>query len=77
MPHILAKIDVSKSSGPDKIHGRLLQYLDKETTHVVHDIFTQSLCTGKLPTECRTQFNAAPIFFKGSKLQATQALRQR
>ena len=35
----------------------------------VHFIFTQSLCTGELPTEW-TQANVAPIFKKGSKLQA-------
>ena len=35
----------------------------------LHFIFTQSLCTGELPTEW-TQANVAPIFKKGSKLQA-------
>ena len=45
------RIDVSKSSGPDKLPGRLLQSLAKEITPVVHFIFTQSLFTGKLPTE--------------------------
>ena len=59
---------MSKSSGPDKLHGRLLQSLAKEITPVVHFIFTQSLCTGKLPTVW-TQANVAPIFKKGSKLQ--------
>ena len=48
---LLDRIDVSKSSGPDKLPGRLLQSLDKEITPVVHFIFTQSLCTGELPTE--------------------------
>ena len=48
---------------------RLLQSLAKEITPVVHFIFTQSLCTGELPTEW-TQANVAPIFKKGSKLQA-------
>ena len=43
--------------------------LAKELTPVVHFIFTQSLCTGELPTEW-TQANVAPIFKKGSKLQA-------
>ena len=66
---LLDRIDVSKSSGPDKLHGRLLQSLAKEITPVVHFIFTQSLCTGELPTEW-TQANVAPIFKKGSKLQA-------
>ena len=48
---LLDRIDVSKSSGPDKLPGRLLQSLAKEITPVVHFIFTQSLCTGELPTE--------------------------
>ena len=66
---LLDRIDVSKSSGPDKLPGRLLQSLVKEITPVVHFIFTQSLCTGELPTEW-IQANVAPIFKKGSKLQA-------
>ena len=66
---LLDRIDVSKSSGPDKLPGRLLQSLAKELTPVVYFIFTQSLCTGKLPTEW-TQANVAPIFRKGRKLQA-------
>ena len=48
---LLDRIDVSKSSGPDKLPGRLLQSLAKEITPVVHFIFIQSLCTGELPTE--------------------------
>ena len=63
------RIDVSKLSGPDKLPEKLLQSLAKEITPVVHFIFTQSLCTGDLPTEW-TQANVAPIFKKGSKLQA-------
>ena len=38
---LLDRIDVSKSSGPDKLPGRLLQSLAKEITPVVHFIFTQ------------------------------------
>ena len=60
---LLDRIDVSKSSGPDKLPGRLLQSLAKEITPVVHFIFTQSLCTGKLPTEW-TQAYVAPILRK-------------
>ena len=48
---------------------RLLQSLAKEITPVVHFIFTQTLCTGELPTEW-TQANVAPIIKKCSKLQA-------
>ena len=66
---LLDRIDVSKSYEPDKLPGRLLQSLAKEITPVVHFIFTQSLCTGELPTEW-TQAKVAPIFKKGSKLQA-------
>ena len=66
---LLDRIDVSKSSGPDKLPGRLLQSLVKEITPVVHFIFTQTLCTGELPTEW-TQANVAPILKKDSKLQA-------
>ena len=58
---LLDRIDVSKSSGPDKLHGSLLQSLAKEITPVVHFIFTQSLCTGELPTEW-THANVAPLF---------------
>ena len=64
---LLDRIDVSKSSEPDKLPGRLLQSLG--ITPVAHFIFTHSLCTGELPTEW-TQANVAPIFKKGSKLQA-------
>ena len=49
--------------------GSLLQSLAKEITPLLHFIFTQSLCTGELPTEW-TQANVASIFKKGSKLQA-------
>ena len=66
---LLDRIDVSKSSGPDQLLGRLLQSLAKEITPVLHFIFTQSLCTGELPTKW-TQANVAPILKKGSKLQA-------
>ena len=66
---LLDRIEVAKSSGPDKFPGRLLQCISKEITSVVPYIFTQSLCTGELPTEL-TQANVTHILKKGSKLQA-------
>ena len=66
---LLDRIDVSRSSGPDKLPGRILQSLAKEITPAVYFIFTQSHCTGELTTEW-TQANVAPIFKKDNKLQA-------
>ena len=66
---LLDKIDVSKASGPDCIPGRILQNLARELAPVLHFIFEQSLNTGDLPAEW-TLANVAPIFKKGSKLQA-------
>ena len=63
---LLDKIDVSKASGPDCIPGRILQNLARELNYL---IFEQSLNTGDLPAEW-TLANVAPIFKKGSKLQA-------
>ena len=66
---LLDRIYVSRLSGPDKLPGRLLQCLAMEITPVIDFIFTQSICTGELPTEW-TQANDAPIFKKCSKLHA-------
>ena len=66
---LLDKIDVSKASGPDCIPGRILQNLAQELAPVLHFIFEQSLNTGDIPAEW-TLANVAPIFKKGSKLQA-------
>ena len=61
---LLDRIDVSKSSGPDKLPQILLKCLAKEITPVVHFIFTQSLRTGEW-----THANVEHIFKKGTKLQ--------
>ena len=66
---LLDKIDVSKPSGPDCIPGRILQNLARELAPVLHYIFDQSLNSGDLPADW-TLANVAPIFKKGSKLQA-------
>ena len=66
---LLDKIDVSKASGPDCFPGRILQNLARELAPVLHYIFDQSLNSGDLPADW-TLANVAPIFKKGSKLQA-------
>ena len=92
---LLDRIDVSKSSGPDKLPGRLLQSLANVAPGFV-DRPRRSDCTAGqmdgeagwwttsgnigLPPLARamgvgrqqqwTQANVAPIFMKGSKLQA-------
>ena len=59
---LLDRIDVSKSSGPDKLPGRLLQSLAKEITRVVHFIVTQSHCIYWRITYYKwTQANVAPF----------------
>ena len=62
-------INTSKSSGPDGMPGKLLQSLANELAPVLRFIFEQSLLTGDLPVDW-TRANVAPIFKKGSKLQA-------
>ena len=62
-------INTSKSSGPDGIPGKLFQSLANELAPVLHFILEQSLLTGDLPVDW-TRANVAPIFKKGSKLQA-------
>ena len=63
-------INTSKSSGPDgSIPCKLLQSLANELAPVLRFIFEQSLLTGDLPVDW-TRANGAPIFKKGSKLQA-------
>ena len=67
-------IDVSKSSGPDKLPGRLLQCLAKEITSIVHYTRTcpwqtTTICNGELATEW-TQANVAQFLEKICKLQA-------
>ena len=51
------------------IPGKLLQSLANELTPVLRFIFEQSLLNGDLPVDL-TRANVAPIFKKGSKLQA-------
>ena len=66
---LIEGINTRKSSGPDGIPGKLLQSLAKELASVLRFIFEQSLLTGDLPTDW-TRANVAPVFKKGSKLQA-------
>ena len=67
--HRLRQTTTTTTSGPDCIPGRKLQNLARELAPVLHFIFEQSLNPGDLPAEW-TLANVAPIFKKGSKLQA-------
>ena len=67
MPTMLDSIDVSVIWTRHASWMITTVSITKETTPVVHYIFTQSFSTGELPTEW-TQANVAPIFLKkGSK----------
>ena len=67
---LLDKIDVSKASGPDCIPDiGSSRTLTRELAPVLHYFFDQSLNSGNLPADW-TLANVAPIFKKGSKLQA-------
>ena len=66
---LLDKIDVSKASGIDCIPGKILQNLARELAPVLHYIFDQLPNSGDLPSDW-TLANVAPIFKKGSRLQA-------
>ena len=66
---LLDRIDVSKSSGPDKLPGRLLHSLAKEITPVVGTLYLYSITLYWQITTELTQANVVHIFKKGSKLQ--------
>ena len=48
---LLVGIDVTKSTGPDEITGRMIQNIAYCITPAVTAIFHQSICEGKFPTE--------------------------
>ena len=54
---------------PRQASWNLTTVSNQENSPVVHYIFTQSVCTGGLPTEL-TQANVAHILKKDSKLQS-------
>ena len=58
---LLDRIDVSKSSGPDRLPGRLLQSLAKELTPIVHFIVTHNTFSNKL-TNCFTETGSGNLF---------------
>ena len=69
---LLDRIDVSTSCGPDKLPGRLVQWLAKKSTPVVHYICTQSLCTDELPIENPTILTDPQHCFRSGRSRKTQ-----
>ena len=62
----LQKLDVTKSSGPDKIHSRVLKEAKIPISKALAIIYQHSLSTGQVPKEWKSA-TITPIFKKGKK----------
>ena len=62
----LRKINISKSSGPDQIHPRILRKLSDISNIPLSIIISSSLHTGTLPSDWKNAHISA-IYKKGSK----------
>ena len=58
---LLNNINPSKAGGPDGLPARALKELATEIAPVLSTIFCQSLNTGEVPTEWRTQWGISYI----------------
>ena len=65
---LLNNINPSKAGGSDGLPARVLNELATEIAPVLSTIFCQSLNTGEVPTEWRTQW-VSPILKKGAKCE--------
>ncbi len=59
----VAKININKTPGPDKISPRILKEVKDEISHPLLIIFTESLRQGKVPTDWKYA-NVTPILKK-------------
>ena len=74
---LLDRIDVSKSSGPDKLPGRLLQSLAKEITSVVHFISTQRRQEARLILFYKIINGLAQVPFEGVHVEVYKGTRRK
>ena len=66
----LKNLNISKSSGPDMIHPRILYELREELAYPLMKIFNCSLKSNELPSDWKTA-NISAIFKKGRKSDVT------
>ena len=64
--NLLCNLDPNKAMGPDKISPYILKYCAAEISPILQIIFTQSLNTGKLPSDL-LKANICPVFKKGNR----------
>ena len=57
----LCKLDIKKSSSPDEIPSLILKHCGAEIVPILQAMFTQSMSTGTLPSDCLTA-NVIPVF---------------
>jgi hypothetical protein len=65
----LSQLDQGKSSGPDKIHPKVLWELREEIAPLLTVLFNKSLNAGELPKDWKLA-KVVPIFKKGDKKEA-------
>jgi len=65
----LSLLDSNKASGPDNIHSYILKNCANEISPILQIIFTQSLNTGRLPSDWLVA-NVCPVFKRGSRSNA-------
>lgn len=66
---LLKTLDISKSSGPDGMHPKVLRELSDVIAEPLADVFRKSLKEGTLPHQWKVA-NVTPLFKKGDKSKA-------
>ena len=59
----LSKLDITKSSGPDKVHSRILKEAKTPIAKALAVIYNNSIATGEIPQEWRSA-TITPIYKK-------------
>ena len=63
---LLTKLDTNESAGPDQIPSYILKHCANEVAPILQVIFSQSLYSGKLPSDW-PMANITPVFRKGNR----------